>query len=113
MQTGESLSPDIILLTNSFLTPDRAPDIPQSVVGGGPVAYPLLARKHATKFMALKKAHQEEGRLKGHSDGIAAEYSYHVFGPITNASKVTADEPLLPFDELDTEDYTKAIHQDA
>ena len=63
--------------------------------------------------MALKKAHQEEGRLKGHSDGIAAEYSYHVFGPITNASKVTADEPLLPFDELDTEDYTKAIHQDA
>ena len=79
------------------------------------MAYPLLARKHATKLMALKKAHQEEGRLKRHSDGIAAEYSYHVFGPITKASKVTADEPLLfqDFDEPDTEDYTKAIHQDA
>ena len=112
MQTGGSLSPDMILLTNSFLTPDVAPDMPQSVVGGGPVAYPLLARKHATKFMALKKAHQEEGRLKRHRDGIAAEYSYHVFGPITKASKVTA-ELFQDFDELDTEDYTKAIHQDA
>ena len=33
--TGGSLSPDMILLTNSFLTPDVAPDMPQSVVGGG------------------------------------------------------------------------------
>ena len=104
MQTGGSLSPDIILLTTSFLTPAVAPDMPQSVVGGGPVAYPLLARKHATNFMALKKAHQEGSRLKAHSDGIAAEYSYHVFGPITKASAVTQDELLLfqDLDELDT-----------
>ena len=96
----------MILLTNSFLTPDVAPDMPQSVVGGGPVAYPLLARKHATNFMALKKAHQEGSRLKAHSDGIAAVYSDHVFGPITKASEVTEDELLLfqPLDKLGTED---------
>ena len=50
------LTPTLVILINSFLTPQASPGIPTSVTEGGPVTYPLMNKKHATRFRENKAA---------------------------------------------------------
>ena len=48
------LPPVLVILVNSSLAPEVSPDTPLSVTEGGPVAYPLMNKRHITQFMENK-----------------------------------------------------------
>ena len=77
------LSPLLVILINSFLAPDIFPGTPLCVTEGGPVAYPLLARKHLTRFNEWQAAfHRNSTRKKYLIDGKPGKCPFALFPPI-------------------------------
>ena len=77
------LSPLLVILINSFLAPDISPGTPLCVTEGGPVAYPLLARKHLTSFNEWQADFQRfSTRKKNLIDGRPGECPFALFPPI-------------------------------
>ena len=90
---GGHLPPQLVILVNSFLAPIRSSDTPQAVTEGGPVAYTLMARKHAFYYLERRGAFEKAMNKAMSRTETGTEYPFSILPHVASTLRTRDHSP--------------------